>query len=265
MKKVLIEFVVIVFILLTGWFLLSQIDWMTVFKVERVSRHMEEKIGNMFVDMLEKTETEVKSPSVVSPIDSLVTRICENNHIKKQQIKIHIIEKNEVNAFALPNHHIVVYTGLIEACKNESEFCGVLCHELAHLQKKHVMNKLIKDVGLSVIVSMAKGNGDGAIIKKTFQQLSSTAYDRKLESEADLTAVDYLINADIDPVPFADFLYRLGEDEKLPSQLYWISTHPESKERSQCIRDHIKNRTVSKIPILNESRWTWIKKRVKEE
>lgn len=264
MKKAILEFAIFASILLIVWFAISRVDWMTVFKVEQVSRNTEKKIGDLFVDMLKKSDIEISTPSVKLPIDSLLSRICESNNIDRSKIKIHIFQKDEANAFALPNNHIVVYTSLIKACKNESELCGVMCHELAHLQKKHVMNKLVKDIGLSVVISMAGGKGNGEIVKKAIHQLSSTAYDRKLETEADLTAVDYMIRADIDPEPFADFLVRLTDDENLPSQLYWISTHPQSKERSEQIKHRIKGQNTVKVPILKASTWELLKKKVQE-
>lgn len=264
MKKALLELVIIAGIFFVVWFAISRVNWMTVFRVEQVSQKTEKKVGDLFIDMIKKSEIEITSPSVILPLDSMLTRICESNNINKNKIKLHVIQKDETNAFALPNNHIVVYTSLITACKNEDELCGVLCHELAHLQKKHVMNKLVKDIGLSMIISMAGGNGNGEIVKKAIHQLSSTAYDRKLETEADMTAVDYLINAHLNPEPFADFLYRLSEDEKLPAQLYWISTHPESKERAKQITNRMKGQKVNEVPILQESGWDLLKKNIKE-
>jgi len=81
----------------------------------------------------------------------------------------------------------------------------------------------------------------------------------------ELTAVDYLIKANIDPEPFENFLYRLSNNsENLPAQIYWISTHPDSKERAEKIIERIKNRTIVKTPILDDSRWILLKKKLKE-
>jgi predicted Zn-dependent protease len=112
---------------------------------------------------------------------------------------------------------------------------------------------------------MSTGSGNSEMIRAAVKRLSSTAYDRNLENEADMTAVEYLIKANIDPEQFANFLYRLSnQDENLPAQYYWITTHPASKERAEKIVEKIKNRTVLKIPILNESRWILLKKKLNE-
>lgn len=265
MRKLLFELLLFVALLGSVWFILSKIDWMTLFKVDQTTQNMEEKVGDLFWKLMKRSEKEITSAALVSPVDSLLFQICIKNKIDRTKIKFHFIEKDEINAFALPNNHLIVYSGLINACENESELCGVLSHELAHMEKDHIMNKLVKDFGLSALISMSTGNGNSELIKETIKHLSSTAYDRSLESEADMTAVEYLIKANIDPEPFANFLYRLSnKDKNLPSQVYWISTHPDSKERAAKIIETIKTRTLLKIPVMSESGWTLFKKRLKE-
>jgi predicted Zn-dependent protease len=90
--------------------------------------------------------------------------------------------------------------------------------------------------------------------------LSSSAYDRKLETEADLTAVGYLEKAGINPEPFANFLYRLSDETKnLPSQIYWISSHPESKERAEKIMGLIKGKSFTKTEAKDSLRFIRLK------
>ena len=264
MKKILIELIISVALILAVWFGLSQVDWMKLFNIEQVTQNTEEKIGDLFWKMLKNSETEISSDSIVSPVDSMLTRICTANTIDRKKVKLHLLRKDEINAFALPNNHLVIYSGLIAACENEAELYGVIGHELAHMEKNHVMNKLIKEVGLSVLISMTTGNGNAEVIKEAIKHLSSTAYDRSLETEADLTAVEYLEKTKINPEPFANFLYRLADETKhLPSQIYWISTHPESKERAEEIIKHIQNKDVPKAEAKDSLRFEKLKERVK--
>lgn len=265
MRKLLFELLLFVALLGSVWFLLSKIDWMTIFRVEQSTQTMENKIGDLFWDLLKKSENEITADPILSPLDSLLNKVCVKNKIERTGIKFHLVRKDEINAFAFPNNHLIVYSGLIENCQNEAELSGVLCHEIAHMEKRHIMNKLVKDFGLSVLFSMSTGNGNSEVISEAIRHLSSTVYDRNLESEADMTAVEYLIKANIDPEPFANFLYRLSnKNENLPAQVYWISTHPDSKERAAKIIETIKNRTILKIPVVSESGWDLFKKRIKE-
>ncbi len=263
MKKILIELVLSVIMIAVVWFGLSQVDWMKFLNIEQTTQNTEEKIGDLFWKMLKNSETEIISDSIVAPVDSMLTRICTANQIDRAKVKLHLLRKGEINAFALPNNHLVIYSGLIAACENEAELCGVIGHELAHIEKNHVMNKLIKEVGLSVLISMSTGNGNAEIVREAIKQLSSTAYDRSLETEADLTAVGYLEKAGINPEQFANFLYRLADEtQNLPSQIYWISTHPESKERAEKIIERIKGKDLPKTSAKDSLRFEELKKSV---
>ena len=195
-------------------------------------------------------------------IDTLVTHLCRKNNIDRSNIKLHVVRKDMVNAFTLPDDHMVVLTGLVDATENEAELMGVLAHEMAHMQKNHVMKKLMKEIGLSVLISMTNG-GSGEAIRQAVQTISSTAYDRDLEREADITAVDYLINANVDPEGFATMLYRMSDKEKhIPRQLFWITTHPDSKERAEAIIAYVKGKSFEKKAVLSKELWEELKKGV---
>jgi len=266
MKKLSLQFLAILLIFYASWFILNKINWMDIFNVEQTTKKTEEKLGDFYWELLNKTESEIQSVSVVSKIDSLLDHICSKNKIDRSKIKFHLLQKDEVNAYALPNNYLIVYSGLIAACENEAELSGVLSHEIAHMEKRHVMKKLGKEVGLAVLISMTAGNGNAEMAKRTLKLLSSTAYDRSLESEADITAAEYLIKANIDPEAFANFLFRLSkEDGNMPKEVYWISTHPDSEERSVKIIQYIKAKVIHKDSILTVNQWASLKEDIKQK
>lgn len=259
MKKLLLQFLTIIVLFFATWFLLSKVDWATIFKVGQATKKTEEKLGDLYWELIKRSENEIHSASATAALNKMINRICKNNAIDSTKIKIHLVKNDEVNAFALPNNHLVVYSGLIAACEHEAELCGILSHEIAHMEKNHVMRKLIKEAGISVLISISTGSGGSEMIKETLKLLSSTAYDRNLESEADMTAVNYLINANIDPEQFANFLYKLSKEEvNLPDQFSWISTHPGSEERATKIIDFIKNKHIIKEPVLDSIAWDFL-------
>lgn len=244
------------------WFGLSQVDFVKLFEIDKHTTTAENKIGDLIWDEIQETEDVVTNDSIVKTLDKLINPICKANNIERDSLKIHIVDKDEVNAFALPNNHLVVYTGLIEDCKKQEALQGVLGHEIAHIEKNHVMKKLSKEVGLSVLLSAASGGKGGQILKEIFKTLSSTAYDRSLEKEADMESVKYLLKADINPEPMADFMYELAQKQDIPSGFGWISTHPESEERAKYILDYLKGRKFQKKQILTEKEWEDYKKQV---
>ena len=124
------------------WFLLSQIPFITDEKLEEMTATNEQRLGDMMMEMIKTTETEVRSDSAVAIVYEANKRICEAIGIDHSQIKVHVIYDSEVNAFALPDSNLIVNTGLIAYCKNADEMAGVMGHEIAHIVEGHVMKTL---------------------------------------------------------------------------------------------------------------------------
>lgn len=263
--KALFRGLLLVFCFLGTWLLLSQIDFVSFFKIDRAKSVAEKSVGDLIWNELKKKEDVIVNDSITKTLDKLLKPLCEENDIERDSLKVHVIKKDEINAFALPDGHLVVYSGLIEASKNEQALLGVLGHEIAHIEKRHVMKKLSKEIGFSVIMSLTTGNGNATVIKEIMQTLSSSAYDRSLEREADISSVEYMLKAKIDPAPFADFLYEMSFDGgELSNALSWVSTHPESEERAKYILEYIKGQKVEKKTFLNQTEWKAFKEAVKE-
>ncbi len=235
MKKILFQGLVLLLVLAGGIYLLTRVDWIGLLRIDKATEKVEQQLGDLIWS--QQGMDELPRDSAYKRVDGIIRRLCAANGIDVKRVKLHIVENGEVNAFALPDYHMVVYSGLLKAVKNDGELAGVLGHELAHMELSHVMKKLGKEVGLSVLISITTGELGGDAIKEVIGMLSSSAYDRKLEKDADVQAVKYLSKAGIDRNDFANFLDRLGQEEAgLPKELSWLSTHPDSRERAKYIR-----------------------------
>lgn len=265
MKKLIIQGLISILLFFGVWYALTQIDWIQIFKVQQVTDKTEQKLGDLFWEFFKKSEKEIKNTYAVNTVDSIVTQICTANKIDRDKLKIHIVNKAEINAFALPNGHLIIHTGLVLHSDNQEELAGVICHEIAHIELHHVMKKLVKEIGLSVLISMTTGSSGAEVIKETAKMLSSSAFDRSLEKEADIKAVEYLINTNINPEPFADFLYKLSNTEHEETKyLTWISTHPDSKERAEYIIEYSKGKLTHYKQILTSATWDKLKAELKD-
>jgi beta-barrel assembly-enhancing protease len=263
MKKIIFQGIIIVVSFGALYASLRTLNWVEIFKVKQFNNSTEKKLGDMLSRMF--LDKEVKKRTVTNTMDSILRRLCEANHIDRDEIKLHVVKRDDINAFALPDKHIVVFTGLIEEAENESELTGVIAHELAHVRLNHVMRKLVKEIGLSVLISAAGGRGGSDVAREAAKLLSSSAYDRKLEKEADMKGVDYMIRANINPEPLADFLFKLaGRQPDISRRLAWISTHPDSKERSEYILEYCSGIKRTDKPILSATTWDALKESVKD-
>ena len=265
MNKSILQGVALLILFFGLFYALSFIDFTRHFNIDQRKAEAENSIGNLIWNQIQKTETEVLNDSLLQTLDSLLLPICKANNIERDSIKLHFVVKDEVNAFALPNNHLVVYTGLIEKCQKQEALQGVLGHEVAHIQNNHVMKKLSKEVGLSVILSATAGEKGGAIIKEILKKLSSSAYDRNLEKEADISAVDYLVKAKINPKPLADFMFELAQENSQPSVFSWIASHPESEERAKYILNYSKQFSFKSKQTITDKSWKNFQNKVKLE
>lgn len=263
MKTVIIKLLILTFSFFGAWFILSKIDWVTIFHVKQLTKSTEEKVGDFIWETQVATEKEIKSKRIINKIDSILNRLCDANKIDRDLIKLHLIQSDETNAFALPNRHLVVYTQLIIDCENPEELSGVLAHEIAHMELNHVMKKVTSEIGLSQLLAATNGK-DLKVAKELAKTLSSAAFSRGLEQEADLKGCDYLVKANINPNYLGSFLSRLTKSSA-EGHLSWISSHPESAERAAYITEHAKNVKVQEKPLLSEAGWEKLKEDIQEE
>lgn len=234
-EKIATQLVVLLLSFFGTWFALSQINFIDEDPSTGFARENEKKLGELILEAITTTHEKVENEKVRAVIDSIKAKICRTEIIRCEDIKIHIIKSPEINAFALPDNHMVIYTGLIEYAENAEEVAGVMAHEIGHMEKRHVMKKLIKDIGLEMLFAMAGGDAGFEIIRETGKTLSSTAFDRRQETEADVYAVEALAGANIDPQHLSNFFFRLSQKHRFPAELAWVSTHPDAKERAAAI------------------------------
>jgi predicted Zn-dependent protease len=264
MKKVLFQFVITILIFFAVWLSLSQLPFIDQDQIKKVDSATEKKLGELILRAVESSNKEINSSALKGIIDTIKTSVCKAQEVDPSSIKTLIIQKKDVNAFALPDRQIVIYSGLIEYSKNPEEVAGVLAHELGHIEKNHVMKKLLKELGLAMVITLTGNNSGFEIVKDAARTLSSSAFDRKQEKEADDFAFDTMVKADIDPENLANFLFRLSKESNVPEELVWISTHPDTKERAADILKKKEGMPTNKHPLIQSS-WAEVQALLKDE
>lgn len=260
MKKILLQGTAIAVLFISIWTILKQVDWMNLLQVEQATATTEQQLGDLMWDVFAETKTEIHDTTVVKPIDSIVSHICTTNDIDRTTLIVHVLNNDEINAFALPNGHLVIYSGLVASASNQEELAGVIGHELAHIELNHVMKGLVKEVGLSTVLSISTGSAGPDAIKNISKVLSSTALDREIEKEADIKAVDYMINAHVDPEGLANFLYQMSKSNaKEAKYISWLSTHPDSEDRARYVIEYSTGKVKKSTPIISIQTWERLK------
>jgi predicted Zn-dependent protease len=257
MRKLVIQGSTFIFSFLVVWLLISRIDLVGFFEIEKASSQLEKSLGDFYMDIITMDDKEITDEKLTDIIDEIKKRICKENGIDAESLKIHLVRSSDVNAFALPDHHIVIYSELIMFCKTPEELAGIMSHEIAHIEKKHIMSKLSKEIGFAALSAMINLGGGGV---ESLKILTSSAYDRKMEDQADETAVEYLQKSKINPAALADVMFRFSVQESdIQKHLTFISTHPDSEKRAEKILKLGEKETIEYIPLLSDAVWVKLK------
>jgi Zn-dependent protease with chaperone function len=172
-------------------------------------------------------------------------------------INIHVAESSELNAFALPGGHIVVFTGLLKSVERPEELAGVLAHEIAHITERHVLRKMVESLGLVLVLQALFGDTSGlmALATQSSEHLLQQKFSRDFEREADQVAFRNLVTARIDPKGMIDFFAKLEKeaDKAGATQLGWLASHPPTSERIERLQSELKALGPRSFPPLETS------------
>lgn len=146
---------------------------------------------------------------------------------------LHVVRSRGVNALAAPGGHIILLDGLVEEAGGPEEVAGVLAHEMAHIAHRHLVQRLIRDIGVGVVATILVGDPSG-LLAGVGSMLAGLSYGRDDEADADATGIAYLETAGLDSTGLAAFFRRLEAREKggglaLPEIL---RSHPPSGGRA---------------------------------
>ena len=167
--------------------------------------------------------------------------------VNLEDVKLHILQNDALNAFVAGGKNIFLHTGLLISTENPQQLRGVLAHEIGHIAGGHLtrMSQAYRNASnvaslgsiLGLAAAIASGqpqaaptlvHGAGSIAKKTFLK-----HTRGQEAAADQAAARYLIAIREGPSGLLDFLRILRENESVSSDAIpvYLRTHPLTKDR----------------------------------
>ena len=160
-----------------------------------------------------------------------------------EKVRAGLANIDMVNAIALPGGQVLLFDGLVQEAESPEELAGVLGHEVGHVRERHVMTALLRQFGLSVLLS-----GANTTLGDTVFGLAQMGYSRDAEREADAYARARMAQSDVSPVGAAEFFERLGEEDASNDEegssdsdssvdaTGWLASHPSSAERARAYR-----------------------------
>ena len=204
-------------------------------------------IGKTAMESMDLGGPKVEDEAITAVPKALVKKLGEAVDIPDLELEIHVVESKQINAFALPGGQMVVFTGLLHHANSPEEVAGVLAHEIAHVTKRHGLERIIQSVGVITVVQLLMGDATG-VMGMAVQLLTVATinnYSRDQESEADEEGVALLDAAGINPNGLAGFFEVLKEEspsdentpEALQDALSWMSTHPDTDQRIEHVTE----------------------------
>ncbi len=222
----------------------------------------EVELGKKIVAEIEKEYKFVTDPEVVERVNRIGQTLAQiarstptpvrygDGSSAQFEYTFRVIDDKEVNAFSVPGGFIFIYRGLLEFVSSDDELAGVIAHEIAHADHRHVTTLLRADakVQQQVLLPALLVGLLGRLPAEDFSNMMTGAYlfriarlsrfSQEAEVDADLTALEYLHRSPYNPVGLLVFMERLAAEERKRPQIDWgiFRTHPITRERVETLR-----------------------------
>lgn len=154
-----------------------------------ISQKQEISMGQEVARQLENQYGLYQDEEVQARIDRIGRSLVANASRKDLPYTFKVLNTQDVNALACPGGFIYVYKGLVDFMTSDDELAAVLGHEIGHIEKRHTVHQIEKQMALSlltILAGVASGDpGAGMVLASTASQALMASYSRGDESEAD--------------------------------------------------------------------------------
>ena len=168
-----------------------------------------------------------------------------------------ILDTEDINAYAAPGGYIFVTTGALKLMRNEAQLSGVLAHEIAHIDQKHIVKQLnLQSSDRSLTSGIAQILGGATLSAKialerlndlAFKMLMEEGLSKKDEADADQKALEMLISTGYDPQSYLDYLLSLKPHLEQGQAKVLSKTHPTIGTRIKLLSEFISKHELDSI------------------
>jgi len=220
---------------------------------------LQRKLGAEFYNEIRlRDPTYIDDPEIAGYVNRVGRRLVSASADPNGRFTFFVLRDRQINAFATFGGYVGVNTGLLLAARTESEFAGVLAHEVSHVIQQHLARGImaaqsqtltsLASMALLILAARAGGNtgqvaqGAGQAIQAANIQ-SQLSYSRDFEREADRVGFTTLTKAGYDPKGMADFFERLQKSTAIyeNNAPVYLRTHPLTTERISDMQGRAQN------------------------
>jgi predicted Zn-dependent protease len=212
-----------------------------------LSSSQERRLGKEFMKSVRESLPVIEDPLLTDYLESLGNRLVAASGTGSGKYSFFLIDDPMINAFAGPDGHIGVFSGLVLASGSESELAAVLAHEIAHVTQHHLTRMLEDQKRLSIPATAAliaaailgaQVNADLGIAAMAGVQAAAAQrqinFSRENEKEADRFGIATLAAAGFDPYAMPGFFERLAKATRAyeSDAPEFLRTHPVTANRT---------------------------------
>lgn len=201
--------------------------------------------NQMSTDMQQTATIRRVGNRIQQAVEQYMTENNMLNRISSFRWEFNLVDSKEVNAWCMPGGKVVVYTGILPICENETGLAVVMGHEIAHAIAEHGNERMSQGLfanGLLVAgqvvlnSSQHRSTANQLLLQAAGvgTQLGLLSFSRSHESEADRIGIIFSSMAGYDPREAPKFWQRMSAGAGGQQVPQFLSTHPSPETR---IRD----------------------------
>lgn len=179
-----------------------------------------------------------------------------------QSYDVQIYLTEEINAFAMADGSIRLYSGLMEMM-DDQELLFVIGHEMGHVARKHIRKKLMLAYAASAVRKGVAAQQDGtagelarSALGDFAEVLLNAQFSQQEEREADDYGLAFIQSRGQDGEAAVMALRKLAT---LDASHHFLSSHPAPEKRASRLRDRLDGKAVDEAPSGLAAVWIWLK------
>lgn len=233
------------FELLAGLFVLILSVYLVLVLVFEVAIRYNEDTSTKYLSKFSKLIVKKQGVNLEKPsektkkLQKIVNLLLQSSALSQLNLRVHVVDKQVENAFALAGGDIVVFQGLIDKSESENELSMILAHEIAHHEFKHYLKVASRVFPLILMASINSSDVYQSLLKPFFT-IATGSFSRKQELDSDKRALE-IINNYYGHVAGSMAFFNRSKKEEYSLEKYSLSrTHPVSQSRIDRIKKLIR-------------------------
>jgi Zn-dependent protease with chaperone function len=233
-NKLLLVFGMLICLILLAYFVLM--PWIGERIARNISKQWEIRMGEQMHQSL------MGQFSIDSSKTILINKFFrELGYNISYPVNITVVNSKEINAFAIPGGHIIIYSSILNTMRRHEELAALLSHEASHIELRHSLRNIFRSLARKMFLMMLFGSESGfaGIIVHNADNLKGLEYSRALETEADNYGISLMKKSELDPKGMLDLMQMLQKETKENEQAEFLNTHPVFSKRIDNIKNQI--------------------------